>query len=202
MKKILLFLLLFVTLTVAAQKNAEEITFPKKGYHIGWFDNTAIGRKGFSCDIKRLKGTDSLCYITFNMPEMKPYNICFGIIGPQGAKIITQVMDSLDKKGRIAWIKKFLECSNAYEINEFNRYNSYWTYFKPRAHEREYAKHWNIRSVIYAYKKDREKDARWASVTPDQWLSFFGAVKEVLPLMGGDGDSRTLYDKIMQEGGY
>lgn len=202
MKKILVFLLLFVTLTVTAQDNASDYTFPKKGYHIGWFENTGYGRKAFSCNIKRLKGTDSLCYITYNMPDMKPYHICFGIIYPEAARLLGQTMECLDKNGRIEWIKEFLEITNAYDIDEFNRYNDFWTYFKPRAHERKYSKHWDIYSVIYAYKKDREKDARWASVTPDQWLDFIGIAKEVLPLIGGEGDSRTLYDKIMQDGGY
>lgn len=201
-KLLLLFLLLAVTMTVTAQNNTDNFVFPKKGYHIAWNERTVQGIKGVSCDIKKLKGTDSLYYITYNMPNMKPYNICFGIIGPQGARIVAHTMDSLDKKSRIAWIKEFLECSKAYEIDEYNRYNNYWTYFKPNVLERKYAKHWDIRSVIYAYRLDRDKDARRAKVTPEQWLGFFDVVKEVLPVIGGDGDSRTLYDKIMQDGGY
>ena len=57
-------------------------------------------------------------------------------------------------------------------------------------------------AAIYAYNRDRAKDARWADTTPEQWLQLYQAAKVILPLMGAGEDTKTLYDKICTEGGY
>ena len=57
-------------------------------------------------------------------------------------------------------------------------------------------------AALYAYNRDRAKDARWADTTPEQWLQLYQAAKVVLPLMGAGEDAKTLYDKICTEGGY
>ena len=92
--------------------------------------------------------------------------------------------------------------TQASQVDPINRYNDYWTYFKPKIQERALAKNFSLSSAIYAYSRDRAKDAKWADTTPEQWLQLYQAAKVVLPLMGAGEDTKTLYDKICTEGGY
>ena len=98
--------------------------------------------------------------------------------------------------------RSYLRYTHACQVDPVNRYNDYWTYFKPKIWERTLAKSFSLSAALYAYNRDRAKDARWADTTPEQWLQLYQAAKVILPLMGAGEDTKTLYDKICTEGGY
>ena len=116
--------------------------------------------------------------------------------------MIADAMEHLNKSDRIKWIKGYLRYTHACQVDPVIRYNDHWTYFKPKIQERSLAKNFSLSAAIYAYNRDRAKDARWADTTPEQWLQLYQAAKVVLPLMGAGEDTKTLYDKICTEGGY
>lgn len=197
-KKLFLFLLLTLALPMAAQNTS----FPKKGYNIKWIKRTASGFQNYSCTIKKFKDSDSIYYISYVTPDLQPYCICFSFLHQKGAEMIADALESRNRQEKIRWIKAYLNYTQVYDVDHITRYNEYWTYFKPKINERDLVKHFNLSSAIYAYNRDRDRDARWANITPDQWLQLYEAAKVVLPLMGAGADGRTLYDKIMQDGGY
>ena len=174
MKKLMLLLMLMVAMPSTAQNT--DNPFPKKGY--------------------------TIYYMTYSPPDLQPYCVCFSLIHQKGAEMIADAMEHLNKSDRIKWIKSYLRYTQASQVDPINRYNDYWTYFKPKIQERALAKNFSLSSAIYAYSRDRAKDAKWADTTPEQWLQLYQAAKVVLPLMGAGEDTKTLYDKICTEGGY
>lgn len=197
MRKFVLFLLLIATMPIIATN-----PFPKKGYKVKWIERTNYGFDNYSCAIKQFKDCDSIFYMVYTTPGMPPYSIRFSFLNADAAIQLVDILQSLRKTERIKWINGYLAYTNANQTGRNSRYNDYWTYFKPRASERSVTTNFTLANAIYAYQRDRDKDARWRNITPEQWLGLFQTAKVVLPLIGGEGDSRTLYDKIMQDGGY
>ena len=174
MKKLMLLLMLMMALPSTAQNT--DNPFPKKGYKVKWIKRTPHGFESYACTIRK--------------------------IHQKGAEMIADAMEHLNKSERIKWIKGYLRYTHACQVDPINRYNDYWTYFKPKIRERTLAKNFSLSTAIYAYNRDRAKDARWADTTPEQWLQLYQAAKVILPLMGAGEDTKTLYDKICTEGGY
>lgn len=192
MKKILLLLMLVVALPMTAQNTS----FPKKGYNIKWIKNTKYGFENYSCTIKKFEDSDTLYYVRYFAPDMPPYTVCFAFLGESSANIITDALKSRDRWGKKKWIMEFLRQTGVYEVDHIVRYNDFWTYFKPKATERGISKHFNLAAAIYAYHRDRDRDQRWASITPEQWLALYSAAKVVLPLVGPSGQ-HTSYEKYI-----
>ncbi len=203
-KFVLLFELLFLSSCIQAQnsqcndsetnkslssENIEKgITFPKNGYKVRWLRfNRGSSVAEYICRIKKFKDSDSIYYMEYVYPELRPYCKTFCFIDSRGAKVISEAMNNLNKKDRIKWIQGYLDYTNVKEINHFHRYNKTWTYFKPRVDERDYSMNFTLASAIYAYKKDREKDSKWRNLTPTQWMLLFQTTKSILPMIGGDG---------------
>ena len=192
MKKILLFLMLVVALPMTAQ----NMSFPKKGYNIKWIKNTKYGFENYSCSIKKFEDSDTLYYISYVTPGMPPYSICFGFLGQSTADKIAAVLEGKNRKERINWIKEYLGYTGVYDVGQTVTYNDYWTFFKPKATERGITKHFNLASALYAFHRDRDRDKRWASITPEQWMALYSAAKVVLPLVGPSG-YHTSYEKYI-----
>ena len=212
MKKLMLLLMLMVAMPSTAQNT--DNPFPKKGYKVKWIKRTPHGFESYACTIRRFEDSDTIYYMTYSPPDLtiyymtysppdlQPYCVCFSLIHQKGAEMIADAMEHLNKSDRIKWIKGYLRYTHACQVDPVIRYNDHWTYFKPKIQERSLAKNFSLSSAIYAYNKDRAKDARWADTTPEQWLQLYQAAKVVLPLMGAGEDTKTLYDKICTEGGY
>lgn len=196
MKKLLVLLLLMATLPIIAKDPL------KKGYKVDWIIKTDIGFERYVCTVRQFDDNDSICYMVYSMPQDPPYCIRFCFLPRKTAEQLVDILKEQGKFERKRWMKGYLAYTNAADIDQANRYNEYWTYFKPTVQERRLSKNFTLAAAIYAYNKDRDKHARWRNITPEQWLGLFEAAKVVLPLMGGEGDGRTLYDKIMQDGGY
>ena len=209
MKKIMLLLMLMVAMPSTAQ-NTDNL-FPKKGYKVKWIKRTPNGFESYACTIRKFEDSDTIYYMTYSPPDLhmtysppdlQPYCVCFSLIHQKGAEMIADAMEHRNKSDRIKWIKGYLRYTHAFQVDPVNRYNDHWTYFKPKIQERSLAKNFSLSAAIYAYNRDRAKDARWADTTPEQWLQLYQAAKVVLPLMGAGEDTKTLYDKICTEGGY
>jgi len=200
MKKIMLLLMLMVAMPSTAQKT--DNPFPKKGYKVKWIRRTPHGFETYACTIRKFEDSDTIYYMTYSPPDLQPYCVCFSLIHQKGAEMIADAMEHRNKSDRIKWIKGYLRYTHASQVDPVNKYNDYWTYFKPKIRERTLAKNFSLSAAIYAYNRDRVKDARWADTTPEQWLQLYQAAKVVLPLMGAGEDTKTLYDKICTEGGY
>ena len=196
MKKLILLLLLMTFVPVMAKDPL------KKGYKVEWVKNAQIGFERYTCYIKQFSDNDSLCYITYTAPQDPPYCLRFSFMPKTTAEELINILDGKGKFERKKWMRGYINYTHAADINAANRYNEYWTFFRPTAQERHLVKDFTLAAAIYAYHKDRDKHERWRNITPEQWLALFETAKVVLPLMGGEGDGRTLYDKIMQDGGY
>lgn len=192
MKKILLFLMLVMALPMTAQKTA----FPKKGFNIKWIKRTNNGFDNYSCSIKKFEDSDTLYYISFVSPGMPPYSICFTFLGESTAEQIAAILKDLGKWEKKKWIMGYLRKTGAYQVSQTDTYNDCWTFFKPKATEREITKHFNLAAAIYAYHRDRDRDKRWASITPEQWMALYSAAKIVLPLVGPSG-RHTSYEEYI-----
>ena len=176
--------------------------FPKKGYKVKWIKRTPHGFESYTCTIRKFEDSDTIYYMTYSPPDLQPYCVCFSLIHQKGAEMIADAMKHRNKSDRIKWIKGYLRYTHACQVDPVNRYNDYWTYFKPKIRERTLTKNFSLSAALYAYNRDRAKDARWADTTPEQWLQLYQAAKVILPLMGAGEDTKTLYDKICTEGGY
>jgi len=200
MKKLMLLLMLMVTVPSVAQNT--NCPFPKQGYKVKWMKRTPRGFESYACTIRKFEDCDTIYYMTYSPPDLLPHCVCFSLIHQKGAEMIADAMEHLNRSERIKWIKGYLRYTHVGQVDHINRYNDYWTYFKPQVRERALAKDFSLSAAIYAYNKDRVKDVRLADTTPEQWLLLYQAAKVVLPLMGAGEDTKTLYDKICTEGGY
>ena len=177
-------------------------TFPKKGYKVKWIKRTPNGIDSYSCTIKRFEDSDTIYYMTYSPPDLQPYCVCFSLIHQKGAEMIADAMEHRNKSDRIKWIKGYLRYTHASQVDPVNRYNDYWTYFKPKIRERTLAKNFSLSAAIYAYNRDRAKDARWADTTPEQWLQLYQAAKGGLPQMREKENTKTHNDKKKTEKNY
>lgn len=192
MKKILLLLMLVVAMPMTAQNTS----FPKKGYNIKWMKKTAYSFEIHSCRIKKFEDSDTIYYISYIRPGMPPYSVCFSFIGQSSAEMIASILEGKSRKEKIKWVKEYLRYSGAYEVDHIDTYNDCWTFFKPKATERGIATHFNLAAAIYAFHRDRDRDKRLASITPEQWLALYNAAKVVLPFVGPSGH-HTSYEKYI-----
>ena len=101
-----------------------------------------------------------------------------------------------ERKERIKWIKEYLAYTRVYDVGQTGTYNDYWTFFRPKATERGITTHFNLASALYAFHRDRDRDKRWANITPEQWYALYSASKVVLPLVGPSG-YHTSYEKYI-----
>ena len=200
MKRLMILLMLMVAMPSTAQNT--DNPFPQKGYKVKWTKRTPHGFESYACTIRKFEDSDTIYYMTYCPPDLQPYCVCFSLIHQKGAEMIADAMEHLNKSNRIKWIKGYLRYTHACQVDPVIRYNDHWTYFKPKIQERSLAKNFSLSAAIYAYNRDRAKDARWADTTPEQWLQLYQAAKVILPLMGAGEDTKTLYDKICTEGGY
>ena len=183
MKKLMLLLMLMMALPSTAQNT--DNPFPKKGYKVKWIKRTPHGFESYACTIRKFEDSDTIYYMTYTPPDLQPDCVCFSLIHQKGAEMIADAMEHLNKSERIKWIKGYLRYTHACQVDPINRYNDYWTYFKPKIRERTLGKNFSLSAAIYAYNRDRAKDARWADTTPEQWLQLYQAAK-VIP----DGSRR------------
>lgn len=189
MKRFLI-LLVFVGITsaiIAQSSDSFAFQFPKKGYKVKWRENIKNSFGDFSCHINKFEDSDSLYYIIYSNPKIRPYCMQFCFLSIQEARVIHTLMQQQNKEGQKRFIRHLLNLSKANELDHITRYNHYWTYFKPRVNERWMTKNFSLGVAIYAYNRDREKDRRLAEITPEQWMALFNAAKVVLPMIGESG---------------
>ena len=142
MKKLMLLLMLMVALPSTAQNT--DNPFPKKGYKVKWIKRTPHGFESYTCTIRKFEDSDTIYYMTYTPPDLQPYCVCFSLIHQKGAEMIADAMEHLNKSERIKWIKGYLRYTHASQVDPVNRYNDYWTYFKPKIRERTLAKNFSL----------------------------------------------------------
>ncbi len=197
MRTILFFIIFLTASTMQAQDKIDSIQFPSKGYTIRW-PNSDLSIN--TVTIKKFKESDSLYYVKFVSDNMTPYSIFFTCLNERNAKIISYVLDKLNKKQRTKFIKDFLKSTHFYDKYQGEDVDN-WTYFNAKVNERYLMKNFNLDFAIYAFKKEKEAKERWKNVSPEQWMILFQAAKAILPVMAAGADTRTLYDKVLS-GGY
>ena len=138
MKKLMLLLMLMMALPSTAQNT--DNPFPKKGYKVKWIKRTPHGFESYACTIRKFEDSDTIYYMTYTPPDLQPDCVCFSLIHQKGAEMIADAMEHLNKSERIKWIKGYLRYTHACQVDPINRYNDYWTYFKPKIRERTLGK--------------------------------------------------------------
>ena len=141
MKKLMLLLMLMVALSSTAQN--KDNPFPKKGYKVKWIKRTPHGFESYTCTIRKFEDSDTIYCMTYSPPDLQPYCVCFSLIHQKGAELIADAMKHRNKSDRIKWIKGYLRYTHACQVDPVNRYNDYWTYFKPKIRERTLTKNFS-----------------------------------------------------------
>ena len=172
----------------------ETFKFPKKGCFVGWMKKNNGSFLFYNWKLKKFKDADSVFYMEYNHPYQVKESKIFCFVDFDTAKSIYLFLKQNKEPVREKWVKDFLSKTGVYGLDKINRYNDCWTYFIPKAYERGYK--FDLSTAMYAFKRDRDRDEKIKNITPEQWITFFKAVKVVLPLMP-DGDNRTLYEQMV-----
>lgn len=167
--------------------HSHDFQFPKKGYKVKWRENIKQSFGEFSCSINKFEESDSIYYMIYSNPKIRPFCMQFCFLSIQEARIIHTMMQQQNKEGQKRFIRHLIEYTKGNELDHIIRYNRYWTYFKPRVNERWMTKNFSLGVAIYAYNRDRERDRKLAEITPEQWMALFNAAKVILPMIGEDG---------------
>lgn len=201
MKKLILLTMLLTAITVSAKKYIPGEPWPAMGYDLSSYSiHLAVS-------VQRYSDNDTLYYLKMKPDAMKKYDgFYFLTIDKVAADSILRytLTDEKFKKlrHRDKWFHLFMDglkaelvyrSLNGYEknINETE-----WTYYEPQKNQP-----FSTEQAARAYTSQRTPKKKF-KMTPETWDYFYGSLKFALKIMGGGVDTRTLYDKIMQSGGY
>lgn len=203
MKKYIVFILLLISATVSA-KQKEYIPgepWPENGYDISYY---ATGIKLY---IKRFVDNDTLYYLQMKYPgDRKNDNFYFITIPRSDVDSLlinimtTQKLKKLGPKTR--YMNKYLDKLKEETVyrstydSYYNINNTNWTYYEPKKKQT-----FNSKTAAVAYVMQR-KPKNKSVMSFDEWTYFYENMKMALKLLGSGADTRTLYDKVMQSGGY
>lgn len=203
MKKYIVFILLLISATVSA-KQKEYIPgepWPENGYDISYYAT------GIQLYIKRFVDNDTLYYLKMKYPgDRKNDNFYFITIPRSDVDSLlinimtTQKLKKLGPKTR--YMNKYLDKLKEETVyrstydSYYNINNTQWTYYEPKKKQT-----FNSKTAAVAYVMQR-KPKNKSVMSFDEWTYFYENMKMALKLLGSGADTRTLYDKVMQSGGY
>lgn len=203
MKKYIVFILLLISATVSA-KQKEYIPgepWPENGYDISYYAT------GIQLYIKRFVDNDTLYYLKMKYPgDRKNDNFYFITIPKSDVDSLlinimtTQKLKKLGPKTR--YMNKYLDKLKEETVyrstydSYYNINNTQWTYYEPKKKQT-----FNSKTAAVAYVMQR-KPKNKSVMSFDEWTYFYENMKMALKLLGSGADTRTLYDKVMQSGGY
>lgn len=199
MRKILLLIILSIALPVCAKKYVPGEPWPAKGYNL-------------PCayvELQRFPDAE-LYYLKIKERDDR---FRFLVVEREVADSIllyTMTKTYLPKfTQRQQWLREFLEATGEHEPIT----KSEWTLFKPK---RIYKKingrgglYWRRFDQGFAwdlYCEQRDLDPKTGEPkgkpSPEAQMAFINMVRAVLPVFASGADCRTLYDKVVQSGGY
>ena len=203
MKKYIVFILLLISATISA-KQKEYIPgepWPENGYDISYYAT------GIQLYIKRFVDNDTLYYLKMKYPGNSKNDNFYFITIPRADvdSLLINIMttQNLKKLGpKTRYMNKYLN-NHKIEIvykSTYDRYyninNTNWTYYEPKKKQT-----FNSKTAAVAYVMQR-KPKNKSVMSFDEWTYFYDNMKMALKLLGSGADTRTLYDKVMQSGGY
>ena len=203
MKKYIVFILLLISATVSA-KQKEYIPgepWPENGYDISYYAT------GIQLYIKRFVDNDTLYYLKMKYPGDRKNDNFYFITIPRADVdslliniMTTQKLKKLGPKTR--YMNKYLDKLKEETVyrstydSYYNINNTQWTYYEPKKKQT-----FNSKTAAVAYVMQR-KPKNKSVMSFDEWTYFYDNMKMALKLLGSGADTRTLYDKVMQSGGY
>jgi hypothetical protein len=215
MKKILLMMILAVVLpiSITAKNYIPGEPWPRDGYKLSTWVTPTCAR---SIEVQRFVDADFF-YLKVRTIGLKDGEFYY-------LAIIREVADSIlrftstdeffpKKLQREKWMEEFLKSTGFEGPTD----KTEWTKYKPKK-VLAYKQH-NGRKYAYLAWRRFDQSAAWDTyceqrhldpktgeqrkqVSAEGMMAFMSMVKNILPVMAAGSDSRTLYDKIMQDGGY
>ena len=202
MKKLLLMIILAVILpiSITAKNYIPGEPWPRDGYKLSMWVTPPCAR---SIEVQRFVDADFF-YLKVRTIGLKDGEFYY-------LAIIREVADSIlrftstdeffpKKLQREKWMEEFLKSTGkpkkvlAYKQHNGRKY----AYLAWRRFDQSAA--WDT------YCEQRHLDPKTGEqrkqVSAEGMMAFMSMVKNILPVMAAGSDSRTLYDKIMQDGGY
>lgn len=201
MKKLILLTMLLTAMTVSAKKYIPGEPWPAMGYDLSSYS------RHLAVSVQRYSDNDTLYYLKMKPDAMKKYDgFYFLTIDKVAADSILRYTLTDEKftklRQRDKWFHYFMEDLGAETVyRSLNGYDkkvndTEWTYYHPQNN-----KVFNTESAAYAYNNQRSPKKKY-EMSPEVWDYFYSNLKFALKIMGGGADTRTLYDKVMQSGGY
>lgn len=203
MKTIITILFMMAALPMSAIKYSPGEPWPENGYDLSSY---AMHLK---VSVQRFQDNDTLYYLKMTPYAMKKYDgYYFMTINKQAAdSIITNTLtDEKFKKlrHRDRWFQNLMKNLGAEIIyrslnsgigNYYEKQvnNTEWSYYKNN-------QKLNTKTALQAYETQRNPQK--TEFSPEAWGHFLRQASFALKIMGAGADTRTLYDKIMQDGGY
>lgn len=204
MKLFYTLLLSFVVLTSLAHNNyTPDEPWPADGYDLSYYS------RHLNVSVQRFIDNDTLYYLKMKPAAINKYEgYYFLVINKQEADSILLYMLTKEKftklrhKGK--WFFHFMEDIGAETV--YRSLNSYkGNSFEKKAKETEWVffdheKYLDTSAAVQAYENKHNPQKKQPST--EAWAQFLNQVGFVIKIMGSGADTRTLYDKVMQSGGY
>ena len=201
MRKIFLFTLMLMTLSAVGKNYIPGEPWPAMGYDLSSYS------RHLAVSVQRFVDNDTLYYLKMKPDAMKKYEGFYFIsIDKVAADSILRytLTDEKFKKlrHRDKWFHYLMDGLGAETIyRSLNGYDknineTEWTYYNPQR-----SRSFTTGEAAQAYRNQRSPKKQM-EISPEAWDYFYGNIKFVLKIMGGAADTRTLYDKVMQSGGY
>lgn len=201
MRKLILLIMLLTAITVSAKKYIPGEPWPEKGYDLSSYS------RHLAVSVQRYTDNDTLYYLKMKPDAMAKYEgFYFLTIDKVAADSILRYTLTDEKftklRQRDKWFHYFMEDLGAETVyRSLNGYDknvndTEWTYYQPQNNNV-----FNTEAAAYAYRNQRSPKKKY-EMSPEVWDYFYSNLKFALKIMGGGADTRTLYDKVMQSGGY
>ena len=205
MKKYIIFIILLIAVTATA-KRKEYIPgepWPENGYDLSYYAS------GINLYVNRFVDNDTLYYLKMEYCRMKEKGEFFFFSFP-GAEVDSLLINLLTTqrfqklKPKTIYIHNYLQrykeetvfgWLSHYETCKIN--DTQWTLYKPKKKQKQT---FNSQTAAVAYAQQRAPKKK--QMTLAEWNYFYESMKMALKFMGGGTESKTLYDKVMQDGGY
>ena len=201
MKKFILLYMLLMTLSAMAQNYIPGAPWPQAGYDLSSYS------RHLSVSVQRFADNDTLYYLRMKPDAIKKYDgFYFVTIDRIAADSILRYTLTSEKftklRHRDKWFHLLMDGLGAEVV--YRSLNGYqkdinkteWTYYSPQQNQP-----FNTETAAKAYSNQRAPKKK-NEISLEAWDYFYSNVKFVLKIMGGGADTRTLYDKVMQSGGY
>ena len=201
MKKYIIFIMLLISV-IATAKKKEYIPgepWPENGYDLSYY--AALHK----FTVQRFIDNDTLYYLKIQLhAKDKPNDFYFMTIDKPTVDsllictLTTQKFQKLRQK--FHWMYEFKQKINTDAVLNDRLYTdvskTQWTFCSLKKNQT-----FNTKTAEMAYTLQRTPKKK-KKMTFDEWNYFYENMRAALKLLGGGTESKTLYDKVMQDGGY